>query len=215
MSESPITKQTVLEEGTEVEGSIRSQCPITVSGTLKGDIAAPSLTITLSGSIHGQVKVSNFKSEGETAGEIDAESVELSGHVSDQTTIRASSLQVKLSQNGSSGKLQVTFGNCDLHVGGGAASTALLKVAPKSVDEQPNANRNLGWNLCLMPNSRLSKKPSQVPGYHSLRSRVLSVVGIILVAVGPYVVLSYSVVQRAREKGIRLALGRDRWEWWV
>ena len=122
---------------------------------------------------------------------------------------------MKLSQNGSSGKLQVTFGNCDLHVGGGAASTALLKVAPKSVDEQPNANRNLGWNLCLMPNSRLSKKPSQVPGYHSLRSRVLSVVGIVLVAVGPYVVLSYSVVQRAREMGIRLALGRDRWEWWV
>jgi cytoskeletal protein CcmA (bactofilin family) len=70
MSESPITKQTVLEEGTEVEGSIRSQCPITVSGTLKGDIAAPSLTITLSGSVHGQVKVSNFKSEGETAAKL-------------------------------------------------------------------------------------------------------------------------------------------------
>ena len=133
MSESPITKQTVLEEGTEFEGSIRSQCPITVSGTLKGDIAAPSLTITLSGSVHGQVKVSNLKSEGEIAGEIDAESVDLSGHVSDQTTIRASSLQVKLSQNGSNEKLQVTFGNCDLHVGDPAAksSAALVRVAPK------------------------------------------------------------------------------------
>lgn len=145
MSESPITKQTVLEEGTEVEGSIRSQCPITVSGTLKGDIAAPSLTITLSGSVHGQVKVSNLKSEGNIAGEIDAESVELAGHVSDQTTIRASSLQVKLSQNGSSGKLQVTFGNCDLHVGDPTAksSAALLKVAPKKkgVDEQPKTER--------------------------------------------------------------------------
>ena len=144
MSESPITKQTVLEEGTEIEGSIRSQCPITVSGILKGDIAAPSLTITLSGSVHGQVKVSNFKSEGEIAGEIDAESVELSGHVGDQTTIRASSLQAKLSQNGSNGKLQVTFGNCDLHVGGGAkSSTTLVKVSPKkkSVDEQPKIER--------------------------------------------------------------------------
>jgi cytoskeletal protein CcmA (bactofilin family) len=145
MSESPITRQTVLEEGTEFEGSIRSQCPITVSGTLKGDIAAPSLTITLSGSVHGQVKVSNLKSEGEIAGEIDAESVELSGHVSDETTIRASSLQVKLSQNGSSGKLQVTFGSCDLHVGDPAAKSlaALSKAAPKKkgVDQQPKTDR--------------------------------------------------------------------------
>ena len=146
MSESPITKQTVLEEGTEFEGSIRSQCPITVSGALKGDIAAPSLTITLSGSVHGQVKVSNLKSEGEIAGEIDAESVDLSGHVSDQTTIRASSLQVKLSQNGSNEKLQVTFGYCDLHVGDPAAksSAALVRVAPKKkgVFEQPKNERD-------------------------------------------------------------------------
>ncbi|MCI0624183.1 MAG: polymer-forming cytoskeletal protein [Acidobacteria bacterium] len=141
MSESPITKQTVLEEGTEFEGSIRSQCPITVSGTLKGDIAAPSLTITLSGLVHGQVKVSNLKSEGEIAGEIDAEHVELSGHVSDQTTIRASSLQVKL-QNGSNGKLQVTFGNCDLHVSDPAAkSLASLSnvVARKKKGEHPKS----------------------------------------------------------------------------
>lgn len=116
MSDNPKTKQTVLEEGTDFQGSVRSQCPITVSGNLKGDISAPALTITLSGSVHGQVKVSNLKSEGEIAGEIDAETVELSGHVSDQTTIRASSLQVKLNQNGNSGKLQVTFGNCDLQV---------------------------------------------------------------------------------------------------
>jgi cytoskeletal protein CcmA (bactofilin family) len=145
MPESPITKQTILEEGTEFEGSIRSQCPITVSGTLKGDITAPSLTITQSGSVHGQVKVSNLKSEGEIAGEIDAESVDLSGHVSDQTSILASSLQVKLSQNGNSGKLQVTFGNCDLHVGDAATKSlsALSNAATrkKGVVEQPDVEQ--------------------------------------------------------------------------
>jgi len=117
MSENSVLNQTVLEEGTEIDGSIRSKCPITVSGKLKGDVCAPSLTITQSGSVCGQVKVSEFKSEGDIAGEIDAESVELSGHVSDQTIIRASSLQVRLAQNGSNGKLHVTFGNCDLKVG--------------------------------------------------------------------------------------------------
>jgi cytoskeletal protein CcmA (bactofilin family) len=145
MPESPITKQTILEEGTEFEGSIRSQCPITVSGTLRGDITAPSLTITLSGSVCGQVKVSNLKSEGEIAGEIDAESVELSGHVSDQTSILASSLQVKLSQNGSNGKLQVTFGNCDLHIGEDAAKSqsthSKVVSSKKSVDEQSKAEQ--------------------------------------------------------------------------
>jgi cytoskeletal protein CcmA (bactofilin family) len=117
MSENSVLSQTVLEEGTEIDGSIRSKCPITVSGKLKGDVCAPSLTITQSGSVSGQVKVSEFKSEGDISGEIEAESVELSGHVSDHTIIRASSLQVKLAQNGNNSKFHVTFGNCDLKVG--------------------------------------------------------------------------------------------------
>lgn len=117
MSENLKAQQTVLGEGTEFEGSIRSQCPITVSGNLRGDVSAPALTVTPSGSVHGHIKVSDLKSEGQIAGDIDAENVDLSGQVSDQTTIRAASLQVKLSQNGASGKLQVSFGNCDLHVG--------------------------------------------------------------------------------------------------
>jgi cytoskeletal protein CcmA (bactofilin family) len=79
MSENSVLSQTVLEEGTEIDGSVRSKCPITVSGKLKGDVFAPSLTITQSGSVSGQVKVSEFKSEGDISGEIDAESVELSG----------------------------------------------------------------------------------------------------------------------------------------
>jgi cytoskeletal protein CcmA (bactofilin family) len=118
MAEESTVKQTILEDGTEFDGSIRSKCPITVSGKLKGEVSAPSLTVTKSGSVHGQVKVSQLKSQGEIAGEIDAESVELSGRVNDQTTIRAATLEVTLNQT--SGKLQVTFGNCELQVGGAA-----------------------------------------------------------------------------------------------
>jgi cytoskeletal protein CcmA (bactofilin family) len=117
MPENLTAKQTVVEEGTEFDGSFRSQGPISVSGSLRGDISAPSLTIARSGSVRGQIKVTELKSEGEIAGDIEAESVELAGHVSDQTTIRASSLQVRLSQNGTAGKLQVTFGSCELQVG--------------------------------------------------------------------------------------------------
>src|SRR5688572_7654998 len=115
MADNATTKQTIVEDGTEVEGIIRSKCPIKVSGSLKGEVGAPSLTVTASGSVHGNVKVQQLKSEGEISGQIDAESVELSGKVSDQTAIRATSLEVKLAQT--DGKLQLTFGNCELKVG--------------------------------------------------------------------------------------------------
>jgi cytoskeletal protein CcmA (bactofilin family) len=127
MSDSP--KQTILEDGTEFDGSVKSKCPITVSGKLKGEVSAPALTITASGSVHGQVKVSHLKSQGELSGEIDAENVELAGKVNDQTTIRATSLEVTLNQPGN--KLQVTFGNCELLVGDKAKVAADPKPAAK------------------------------------------------------------------------------------
>jgi cytoskeletal protein CcmA (bactofilin family) len=139
MSENP--KQTILEDGTEFDGSVKSKCPITVSGKLKGEISAPSLTVTPSGSVHGQVKVSQLKSQGEISGDIEAESVELSGRVNDQTTIRATTLEVMLNQPGN--KLQVTFGNCELQVGEKAIKTATDPAKAGLVDngkkEQPRS----------------------------------------------------------------------------
>ena len=127
------TKRTILEDGTEFDGSIKSKCPITVSGKLRGEVSAPSLTVTQSGSVHGQVKVAQLKSQGEISGEIDADSVELSGRVNDQTTIRATTLEVTLNQT--AGKLQVTFGNCELQVGERAKS--VLQDNGKKEQQQP------------------------------------------------------------------------------
>jgi cytoskeletal protein CcmA (bactofilin family) len=135
MADSP--KQTIVEDGTEFDGSVRSKCPITVSGKLKGEVSAPSLTITPSGSVHGQVKVTHLKSQGELAGEIDAENVELAGKVNDQTTIRATSLEVTLNQPGN--KLQVTFGNCELQVGDKAKLATEVKPAAKPEAVAPAA----------------------------------------------------------------------------
>jgi cytoskeletal protein CcmA (bactofilin family) len=109
------TKQTIIESGTEFDGSIESDCAITLSGTLRGKVSAPGLTVTPSGRVDGQIKVSRLKMQGEVSGQIDAEDVELSGHVGDQTVIRAKTLEVSLAQP--EGGLQVTFGNCDLQIG--------------------------------------------------------------------------------------------------
>ena len=116
MSENTSVKQTIVEKGTEFEGIVRSECPIVVSGQLKGEVVAPTLTLTSEGGVHGKVKVSHLKSEGSLSGEIDAESVELSGSISDDTVIRAAAIEVKLNQSAGS-KLRVSFGNCDLQVG--------------------------------------------------------------------------------------------------
>jgi cytoskeletal protein CcmA (bactofilin family) len=134
MAENGNAKQTVVEEGTEIEGAVRSKCPITVSGAVVGELAAPSLTVSSTGSVKGQVKVTHLRSEGEIAGQIDADQVQLSGKVSDNTAIRASSLEVKLSQDG--GKLNVTFGNVELHVGERPAHVAEKPEKPEKSEKK-------------------------------------------------------------------------------
>jgi cytoskeletal protein CcmA (bactofilin family) len=116
MSDTKTVKQTIVESGTEFEGVVRSQCAIVVSGQVKGEITAPTLTLKPEGTVRGKIKVSQLKSEGSLGGEIDAESVELSGSVSDDTVIRAAALEVKLNQSAGN-KLRVSFGNCELQVG--------------------------------------------------------------------------------------------------
>jgi len=108
-------KQTVIADGTKFEGSIHSDCEVMIRGTLKGEVSAPSLTVSSSGAMHGRAKVEQLTVEGELSGEINAGKVVLSGKVSDQTVINAESLEV-LSQSEDGG--QVSFGNCELRVGG-------------------------------------------------------------------------------------------------
>jgi len=108
-------RETVIESGTEFEGSIQSECPITLSGKLEGQVSAPMLTVTASGSARGEIRVSKLVAHGEISGEIDADEVRIAGRVSDQTVIRARTLEVALSRP--QGGFEVTFGTCELHVG--------------------------------------------------------------------------------------------------
>ena len=109
-------KKTLVEEGTEFKGSLTSRCPVEVRGRVEGDLDAPSLQVTTTGSVSGKVKVGKLISEGELAGELDADAALLAGTVKDNTVIRAKTLEVKLTaQNGS--KMQVIFGEVTLDVG--------------------------------------------------------------------------------------------------
>ena len=109
------TKRTIIESGTEIDGAIKSERPIVLSGRVKGQVSAPSLEVTHDGTVTGTIKVSRFSCKGVVGGEVDAETVELSGRVCDATVIRSKTLDVKLAQG--EGAVEVTFGNCELHVG--------------------------------------------------------------------------------------------------
>jgi len=111
----PGDKQTLVEDGTELKGSLTSSCPVVVKGRIEGEIQAPSLNVSMSGAVQGRVKVGELKSQGEIAGEIDADVVQLSGRVRDNTVIRSKTLEVKLSPQ--NGRMQVVFGECELDVG--------------------------------------------------------------------------------------------------
>jgi len=108
-------KQTLVEEGTELKGTLKSSCQVVVNGSIDGQIEAPALTIANTGTVLGTVKAQKLRSEGTLAGNIDADDVYLSGTVRSNTVIRARKLEVNLQPE--RGKLEVTFGECLLEVG--------------------------------------------------------------------------------------------------
>jgi cytoskeletal protein CcmA (bactofilin family) len=123
--------RTLVEEGTQFKGSLSSKCPIEVKGRVEGDLQAPSLTVSSTGAVHGKVKVAELLSEGEIAGEFDADLVRLSGVVKDNTVLRAKSLEVKLTP--ANGRMQVIFGECALEVGEAPTREAAVpKDAPRT-----------------------------------------------------------------------------------
>jgi cytoskeletal protein CcmA (bactofilin family) len=97
-----------VDEGTRFNGALSSDCPIEVKGKIDGDLAAPTVVVTATGSIRGTVKVNELYSQGELAGAFDAEVAKVSGTVLENTVVRAKVLEVNLATH--DGKMQVVFG---------------------------------------------------------------------------------------------------------
>lgn len=133
-------KQTLVEEGTELKGTLKSSCQVVVNGSIDGQIEAPALMIANTGTVLGTVKAERLRSEGTLAGNIDADDVYLSGVVRSNTVIRAKKLEVKLQPE--RGKLEVTFGECLLEVGEDPAHVQAEEPEAKAkVDEPAQAAR--------------------------------------------------------------------------
>jgi cytoskeletal protein CcmA (bactofilin family) len=120
-------KRTLIEEGTELKGTLTSSCPVVVLGRLEGQMTGPSVDVAETGVLSGRAKVKELRSRGELAGEFEADNVELSGRVHDKTIIRARSLEVKLQR--SDGRLELMFGECELAVGDEPDKAAAVREA--------------------------------------------------------------------------------------
>jgi cytoskeletal protein CcmA (bactofilin family) len=134
--------RTLVEEGTQFKGSLSSKCPIEVKGRVEGDLLAPSLSVSSTGAVHGKVKVAELYSEGEIAGEFDADLVQLSGVVKDNTVVRTKSLEVKLVP--ANGRMQVMFGECALEVGEAPTREAAVPKETKAEKAEAGGKADKG-----------------------------------------------------------------------
>jgi cytoskeletal protein CcmA (bactofilin family) len=140
-------KQTVVEEGTEFKGTLKSSCAVVINGIVDGDLDAPEITVTRSGSVAGSLRATKLRSQGTLSGKVDASDVFLSGVVRSNTAIKAKRLEVKLGSD--QAQIEVTFGECALEVGE-VVPDAVVVAAPAKVETTlpvVEASAGDGWGL--------------------------------------------------------------------
>jgi cytoskeletal protein CcmA (bactofilin family) len=108
-------KHTLVEQGTEFKGTMKSSCPVVVNGRIEGELTAPELDVTVSGTVQGTIKAERLSSRGVLSGNVDAGDLFLSGAIGSKTVIKAKNLEVKLTPE--QGRMELTIGECTLDVG--------------------------------------------------------------------------------------------------
>ncbi|MEY4550467.1 MAG: hypothetical protein RL685_6662 [Pseudomonadota bacterium] len=114
-TETKTPKQTLVEEGTEFKGTLKSSCPVVINGSIDGEVDAPEITVARAGTVAGSLRATKLRSQGTLSGKVEATDVYLSGVVRSNTSIKAKRLEVKLGSE--SAQIEVNFGECSLEVG--------------------------------------------------------------------------------------------------
>lgn len=114
-TEAKTPKQTLIEEGTEFKGTLKSSCPVVINGAIDGEVDAPEITVARAGTVAGSLKATKVRSQGTLSGKVEASDVFLSGVVRSNTSIKAKRLEVKLGSE--QAQIEVNFGECSLEVG--------------------------------------------------------------------------------------------------
>ena len=105
---SRVEPTTVVQEGTDFRGDFNSTCPIVVNGRIEGGVKAPAVTITDSGMLQGTVEAKTIACRGSVSGVLEADAIELSGAIAQNTIIRAQRLRLNIEST--SGRIELAFG---------------------------------------------------------------------------------------------------------
>ncbi len=151
-------KRTIVEEGTKLKGDLESACPVVVNGRVEGSVQAPSLTVSATGVVEGTARVGTIHCEGELAGEFDADHIELSGTVKDNTVIRAATIEMKIT--GKRGKKQLIFGDVEEADQPVVASDSAASEVPT---EEASAEASEPRPSQSPPAAPVNGRPSQPP----------------------------------------------------
>jgi cytoskeletal protein CcmA (bactofilin family) len=98
---------TVVEEGTHFRGDLTSRCPVIVKGRIEGDLKAPTVTVTASGALLGNIEAKTISCKGSASGVLEADAIELSGAIARNTIIRAQRLNLDVEST--SGRIEIAF----------------------------------------------------------------------------------------------------------
>jgi hypothetical protein len=135
-------RRTSIDDGTRFKGTISSQHPVVVRGTVEGEVTAPALEVTETGVVTGRLRVSELRSRGEIAGEIDADEMQLAGRIRDKTILRAKLIEVRLEPAGTPGSL--AFGDCELVIGQVPDKAAVVAAMNAALAPKPRSAKDEG-----------------------------------------------------------------------
>ena len=99
-TETKTPKQTLVEEGTEFKGTLKSSCPVVINGSIDGEVDAPEITVARAGTVAGSLRATKLRSQGTLSGKVEATDVYLSGVVRSNTSIKAKRLLAALMRLG-------------------------------------------------------------------------------------------------------------------
>jgi Polymer-forming cytoskeletal len=153
-------KQTLIEQGTEFKGTMKSTCPVVVNGLVEGDLTAPELDVTATGTVRGNIKANRLSSRGMLSGNIDASDLFLSGSVGSKTVIKAKNLEVKLAPD--QGRMELTFGECTLDIGDEPTKERRLDASAKPTSMASQSTSQLPVTKSLPPASGLTREEMAV-----------------------------------------------------
>jgi len=148
-------KHTLVEQGTEFKGTMKSSCPVVVNGRIEGELTAPELEVTVSGTVQGNIKAERLSSRGVLSGNVDAGDLFLSGAIGSKTVIKAKNLEVKLTPE--QGRMELTIGECTLDVGDEPSKERRLDSGAKL---SASSSGSHGYPL---PVTKPSETPSALP----------------------------------------------------